>query len=192
MPTAPALNPTLWRTCRVLAGHTRIRLMRELLAHPNHYVSLLAQAAGIGESAASQELRRLQSRGLLRRHQAGGRVYFWPIPDPQVASAAPLLEALIQTLNCYPADQDAALCRLAMGLGHERRIQIARILAVSAITSVELQRETGIPRDSLHRHLQRMQEAGLIQIARNRYTLVWPRHPLARALSRLMSAPPRS
>lgn len=189
MPSAPPLNPTLWRTCRVLAGHTRIRLMRELLAHPHHYVSLLAQAAGIGESAASQELRRLQSRGLLRRHQAGGRVYFWPIPDPQVASAAPLLAALIETLSHHPADQDAALCRLAMGLGHERRIHMARILASGPTTSIELQRKTGIPRDSLQRHLQRMQEAGLLQVARNRITLVWPRHPLARALSRLISAP---
>jgi DNA-binding IclR family transcriptional regulator len=161
--------------------------MRELLAHPTHYVSLLAQAAGIGESAASQELRRLQSRGLLRRHQAGGRVYFWPIPDPQVSSAAPLLEALIDTLNRYPADEDVDLCRLAMGLAHERRIQIARILAKGPIRSIELQHKTGIPRDALQRHLQRMQDAGLLQVARNRIALIWPRHPLARALSRLVS-----
>lgn len=41
------LNPTLWRTCRMLAGTTRIRLLRELHTHPGQSVSELARAVGI-------------------------------------------------------------------------------------------------------------------------------------------------
>ncbi len=60
------LNPTLWRTCRMLTGTNRVRLLRELHDHPGQSVSQLAAALGIGPSDASQELRRIQSRGLLK------------------------------------------------------------------------------------------------------------------------------
>lgn len=186
MNTPNALNPTLWRTCRVLASPTRIRLLRHLLEHPGLNVSEMARATGIGESAASQELRRLQSRGLLQRQRTGASVSFRPVPDPQVSSAAPLLSALQKVLAALPAEQDANLCRLAMGLGHERRLQIARELAQSPGTFSELRRVTGIPRDSLMRHLRRMEEAHLVGSVQRRYRLEWPRHPLARALARLL------
>ena len=54
------LNPTLWRTCKMLAGRTRIRMLRQLLEHPGECVSALGKRVAIKESAASQELRRIR------------------------------------------------------------------------------------------------------------------------------------
>ena len=33
------LNPTLWRTCRMLAGANRIRLLRAIFAQPGQSVT---------------------------------------------------------------------------------------------------------------------------------------------------------
>ena len=44
----PSLNPTLWRTCKMLAGPTRIRLLRQIQAHPESGVTVLGRLAGIG------------------------------------------------------------------------------------------------------------------------------------------------
>ena len=88
------LNPTVWRTCRVLSHPGRLRLLQEVLRQPERSVSQLAEDLSIGVSDASQQLRRLQSRGLLKRTCRGLEVIYRPIPDPQVPSAKPLLLAL--------------------------------------------------------------------------------------------------
>ena len=77
-----ALHPTLWRTCRVLAGPTRLRLLRRVIARPGLTVQQLADAQDIGKSRASQELRRLQSRGLIQARRKSARVAYHPVPDP--------------------------------------------------------------------------------------------------------------
>jgi len=96
------LNPTVWRTCRVLSHPGRLRLLQEVLRQPERSVSQLAEDLSIGVSDASQQLRRLQSRGLLKRTCRGLEVIYRPIPDPQVPSAKPLLLALQKTLGPRP------------------------------------------------------------------------------------------
>ena len=65
-----ALAPTLWRTCRVLAGATRLALLRLIIESPDLRVADLAALAGLSESRTSQELRRLQARGLVQALRA--------------------------------------------------------------------------------------------------------------------------
>ena len=79
------LNPTLWRTCKMLAGPTRIRLLRQLLATPDEGVSALGRHVGIREATASQELRRIQSRGLLQSNRRGPLLVYRMAADPQVS-----------------------------------------------------------------------------------------------------------
>lgn len=106
-----ALHPTLWRTCRVLAGPTRLRLLRRVIARPGLTVQQLADAQDIGKSRASQELRRLQSRGLIQARRKSARVAYHPVPDPLVATAKPLLEAMKTAFASTAPRQD----RLAIG-----------------------------------------------------------------------------
>jgi DNA-binding MarR family transcriptional regulator len=184
-PSSSQLNPTLWRTCRVLSGHTRIRLLRQVFENPNRCVSEMARAAGIGESDASQELRRLQSRGLLQRQAVGGRVMYHPGADPQVSSAAPLLAALRKSMS-LPPEQDEELLRIAKGLSHERRIGLARFFMEEYQTFSSLIAKGGLNPAALRRHLAPLREGGWIRRQGQALAFAPPHHPLARALVKLL------
>ena len=180
------LNPTLWRTCRALAGTVRIRLLRELLARPGAGVSTLADVAKIGQSDASQELRRLQSRGLLRRIRQGRHVSYRPRPDPQVPTAAPLLKALKATLTNSPREQDVTICRLATGLAHETRIKIVRELRNGPRRNASLAQTLRLAPNTAHRHVRRLIDAGWIRQQNAWLIFDPPHHPLAGALAKLV------
>ena len=49
-----ALHPTLWRTCRVLAGPTRLRLLRRVIARPGLTVQQLAMPRGSANRAPAR------------------------------------------------------------------------------------------------------------------------------------------
>lgn len=176
------LNPTLWRTCRVLSGRIRLDLMRLILDHPGQNVSRLAKQLGIGVSDASQELRRLQSRGLLRRFAQGTAVVYLPLPDPQVPLAAPLLAALKNSL----ADQrhpPGEIARLAKGLGHEKRVLLTRTLQQHGpMTSAELARVLETSRANLNNHLRILLESGWIGREGRTYSLRPPGHSVMEVL----------
>jgi DNA-binding MarR family transcriptional regulator len=180
-----SLNPTLWRTCRVLAGATRLNLLQRILADPTQNVSQLAAAVGIGEPYASQELRRLQSRGLLQRHRKGLPVFFRPIPDPQVPSAAPLLRALKSALSGAP-EPAAEIMRIAHALSNEQRIIIAQALMSAAQSPKTLADRTQIRPGPLHRHLQLLIAGGFVQRKGPCLLFRTPHHPLAQALVKLL------
>lgn len=180
------LNPTLWRTCRALAGDIRIRLLRAVRTHPDLGVTDLAAAVGIGQSDASQELRRLQSRGLLRRIRQGRRILYRFRPDPQVPSAAPLLQALKTVLDNRPPAKDAIIRRLAAGLAHETRIKLARELQNGPRRNADLVKALRLAPNAVHRHVRRLIAAGWVRREGAWLLFAPPRHPLARTLSKLL------
>ena len=65
MASVRSLQPTLWRTCRVLANRTRLRMFHLLLHQPGQTVSAIAERLGLTVPVASQNLRALEARGLL-------------------------------------------------------------------------------------------------------------------------------
>lgn len=184
------LNPTLWRTCRMLAGDTRIRLLRALHDHPGQAVSQLADKVGIGRSDACQELRRIQSRGLLRPHREKSMVIYRMEADPQVASAAPLLQALKTALHAFPPDQDEAMCRIAFGLAYPRRIAMARILLETPLSGWALSERMGCSTFAVYSHLRTLETGGWVHRAEREFRLAAPDHPLADALVRLLKKEP--
>lgn len=182
------LNPTLWRTCRVLAGPTRLRLLRLILAKPGATVSRLAADADISLSRASQELRRLQSRGLIgvERHQAF--VHYLPAPDPQVPSARPLLLALKAAFDRGGRAQDETIRLLAAALSHPRRILLLRELLNGPRTLRMLQSALGIPYGSAVRHLRLLENGHLVHERSRVFRSARNAHPLAQCLV-AMAAP---
>ncbi len=182
------LNPTLWRTCRMLAGSTRIRLLRELHDRPGQSVGQLADSVGIGESDASQELRRIQSRGLLKSERLGARVIYRLEPDPQVTSAAPLLKALIRTMDAHPSHRDETIGRIAAGLAWPRRVAIAQALMTAPKTVIELSVDLRWSSFAVFNHAGLMRKAGWIRNIEGRMHLTVPDHPLGEALARLLKS----
>lgn len=180
------LNPTLWRTCRMLAGATRIRLLRAMFEKPGQSVTELAQALGIGTSDASQELRRIQSRGLLKSSRAGLRVIYRLEADPQVPTAAPLLKALKTAFADFSPERDEEMLALAFGLAYPRRIAIARALQTAPRGEMDLCGELKLTPFAVFSHVKILQDGGWIRrVGRNRQ-FATPDHPLAEALARLL------
>ncbi len=179
---ARSLNPALWRTCRVLGSPIRLALLQAVLEAPGLNVSRLAAGLPVGISAVSQELRRLQARGLLRRSRHGPAVVYLPVPDPQVPSAAPLLAALKANLagkNSDPA-QAAALAR---GLGHEKRIELVRILKTRGpCRAKELATCLNTSLANLSKHLRILAAGGWLQTSGRQQALRPASSPLMRTL----------
>lgn len=179
-----ALTPTLWRTSRVLAGPTRLGLLRRILAVPGSRVGELAAAEGLSESRASQELRRLQARGLVQTVREGRYVTYRPVPDPKVASAKPLLAAAKAAMAKRPVDETI---RVAKAFGHDRRLSIVRVLRRGACGFADLSASTGMPEMALSRHLRVLREGGVARKTKAGWELAPTAHPLARALGALLA-----
>lgn len=180
------LNPTLWRTCRMLSGDTRLRLLRALHDQPGRNVTELARAMEIGRSDASQELRRIQSRGLLQPEHRGAALIYRVGADPQVASAAPLLKALKAAFSSAAAGQVATIRAIANGLAHPKRIAILKSLMQAPKSVYALQKEIRTEFGNLQRHVQTLRAGGLVSRKDRLLHFTAPTHPLARAFILLL------
>lgn len=185
--TMPRLNPTLWRTCKMLAGHKRIQLLRQLFEQPGRSVTTLGRSVGIKRAYASQELRRIQSRGLLQAERHGLPLVYRLDPDPQVSSAAPLLQAIQSAFAAYPPVRDLDMCVIANGLAHGRRIAIVRLLQEGPCTTTQLQLQMHLSSSTSKQHLRPLLQAGFIRCNIDTVSFKVPAHPLARALVNLLN-----
>jgi DNA-binding transcriptional ArsR family regulator len=180
------LNPALWRTCRILLGKMRLSLLRRVAKRPGQTVSQLAEAEGISRPRASQELRRLQSRGLLRADRKGRFLIYQLIPDPQVASAKPILQAMCDTFSRFPPSADEQTIRIAAGLSHARRIAIVRQLRKGSCNVHGLQNAVQIPFRTLSHHLRLLHKGGWVQREGRDWELAPNDFPLAKCLMELL------
>ena len=184
------LHPTLWRTCRMLSGKTRLDLLRRVIDSPEQTVSDLARHLDISLPRASQELRRLQSRGLIQANRRGMNLLYRPVPDPLVSTAAPLLQAMKETFRRYPATDDEQAIRIATGFSHVRRLVIARLLRIGPMDTRELEALAGMSRDALNRHLLTLKAAGCVRREGKRIHLEDNPHPLAQCLIGILKDSP--
>ncbi|NCA82389.1 MAG: transcriptional regulator [Opitutae bacterium] len=180
------LNPTLWRTCRILSGKTRLALLRRLLQEPGQTVTQLAKAEGLSLPRASQELRRLHSRGLLQAERIGAFVRYWPQPDPQVSTAKPILQAVRDMWDRFPLEGEAHIQSIAEGLSYPRRIDMVRELKKGAIGGAALQAAVRLPTVSLWRHFRALQQSGWVEREGRLWRVAPNDYPLAECLMNLL------
>ena len=178
-----ALTPTLWRTCRVLAGPTRLGLLRQIIEKPNQCVTELAEAAKVSESRASQELRRLQSRGLVQMYRSGPWTRYRPVTDPKVASAKTLLAAARKALADWPEEETR---RVAQAFGHERRLKLVQVLQGGVRSGDDLQELGALSRPALFRHVTVLRAGGMVRRVRGGWKLHENPHPLAKTMLALL------
>ena len=180
------LSPTLWRTCRVLSGSTRLALFRRIVKNPGLSVGALAKAEQISLGRASQELRRLQSRGIVSVERTGRFVLYFPEPDPSVSSAQPVLRALQETCARFGAPADERTARLAAGVAHEKRLALVRALQARPLAVHEMQAALKIPVPTLWHHLRFLEIGGWVERERGKWKLAPNDHPLAKYLLKLV------
>ena len=184
------LPPPLWRTCRILGGATRLALLRAVVDSPDRSVGHLADGLGISLPRASQELRRLQSQGLIQTRRQGRQILCRPEADRGIASAAPLLQAVRDGFRAFPTAEDGCCRQLATAFSHPRRLAIIRRLSNGPAGARRLEELTGMSRDALNRHLLKLVQAGVARREGRKIIAADPGHPLARCLLELARGDP--
>ncbi len=183
------LQPTLWRTCRALASHQRLRLLQVLDKGGSMTVSQVADEVGRPVNAVSENLRVLNARGLLRVRRRGRYVYYRVGADTSVPGAAELLGAVMSALGAG-RDGRASVFRVLTGVTHYRRHQILYELHQRRCTYGELIQRSKIPSPALRRHLRKLRARGLIELEDRVYRVSQCRDSLRRTLLKLTSRPP--
>src|SRR5687768_10703850 len=135
------LQPTLWRTCRVLANPTRLKIIALLLRRPSLAVSQVAATLRLARPIASTYLRALESRGVLDVNRRGRWTRYQITQKPMKAAAGPLVTALAKRIkkdgNCLDG-----LYRLATAFASPGRIQVFRELGDKPLGLAELRKAT--------------------------------------------------
>ena len=184
MASGPPLQPTLWRTCRVIANRTRLRLLGLLVQQPGLTVSAVAQRLGQPLSLVSQYLRALEARGLLIARRVGRRVEYRP-RHPTDESVAPKLARAIRSTFQHETAPVETVFRLATAFTHARRIEIVRALKNAPQTRAQLKAATGISADALRRHRAKLEARGFVTSRLGAYRWVPRSDALGRELERL-------
>jgi DNA-binding transcriptional ArsR family regulator len=184
------LKPTLWRTCRVLSHPGRWRLLAAVLARGQLTVAGAAAASRLRANKASEGLRLLQSRGLLRAERVGSRVWYTPVADPLVEHAGTLLRVLKRAQRGGLAAGE--LTRAVTAYTHPRRLAIVRALAAAPRHPEALAAACHMSGRAAFRHLGKLNRRGLlVEDAQGRYALKRPDTLLGRVLLRLAADPAR-
>ena len=183
-PMSPSSQPTLWRTCRVLANRQRLKMLALLIRQPKQTVSALAERMSLSVPTASQYLRALEARGLLRCRPVGRRVEYRPSAGTSEGAAQEIGRALRLVFG-RRAQPIEPIFKLATGFTHPRRVEVFRALANGADSFAKLQTATNMPPRALSRHLAKLETRGFVK---NEMALRVPtvqRHPFGRVLARL-------
>ena len=187
--TSATLQPTLWRTCRVLASARRLNLLAALARKQPQSVSELAKGCALTLPVASQSLRALEARGLLHVNRFRRRVEYRFPTRAEAGSLAELLAALRSAL-CREPVSTSPIARLATGFTHPARIQIHRALQSGPRTRLHLQAAIGVSTPAVLRHLRKLRSRGYISFDGGERVYTRCEHPdrIGRALSQLAAA----
>ncbi len=179
----PPLKPTLWRTCRVLANHTQLRIFGELVREAPQTVSGVARSLQLSLPVVSQALRALEARGLLAARREGRRTHY-RLSNMSTGAAQELMRALRSAFRRRPVPVKS-LFRLSTAFTHPRRIEIFRAAHGHAFTLRQIRTATGISMPALLRHLEKLQTRGFVACRGGSYSATNPAEAFGRALARL-------
>lgn len=181
-----SLRPTLWRTCRVLANATRLKILRLLIQEGRLTVTGVAKRLKLAMAVASQYLRALEARSLLRVHRDRRWVEYEAGNLPKNTPPHELVGSLRTTFSGNDGEALQAVFRLATAFTHPRRVDIYRALNQRPRSLGELKLATGISARALLRHLDKLTQRGFVRQNRKwrgKYQVIQHRDPIGRALA---------
>lgn len=182
MATTRKLQPTLWRTCRVLANRHRLRILGCLLKEPDQTVTAISNRLHLPVAVTSQYLRALEARSLLTARRKG-RYVSYQASSAETAGAAQPLAIALRLVFRRETDPVTTVFRAATAFTHPRRVVLVQALAGGAQTFWQLHERTGISARALRRHLAKLEMRGFITHENGVCALVTQRAPLHRALA---------
>ncbi len=170
MASATPLQPTLWRTCRVVASRTRLQFFGLLVQEPGQSVSWAATRLSQPLSVASESLRMLEARGLLTVSRTGRRVTYQLARSTGDSSTG--LTAALRFVFQRESQPVETVFKLATAFTHPRRIEIFRVIQTKPQTLAQIHAATGIPGRALQRHLSKLESRGFIVCRLGIYSVV--------------------
>ena len=184
-----SMSPSLWRTCRVLANDTRLRLLAQIIRKQPQSVSELAAQCSLTLPVASQSLRALEARGLLRVNRIRRRVEYH-IPARLEAGPLANLTAALRAALLREPPPTGMISKLATAFTHPARIQIHRVLQSGPKTEVQIQSAIRLSSQALWRHLRKLTSRGFVRYDGEQGVYLCCHHPdrIGRALSELAVA----
>ena len=145
----------LWKTCRVLANETRLRILRRLFRGAQLCVQDVAHAENLTEVVASQHLRQLHEHRFLQLERKSKWVFYSaPLADQNCATPH-LVNVLKKQLHSSQTDLNR-LIHLFTAFTHPRRIDIVKSLLQNSRGFDELVQRCDISSPALHRHLAKL------------------------------------
>jgi len=183
MPTS-SLQPTLWRTCRVIANRTRLEMFGLLLQRPGQTVSAVAEHLNQPLPVTSQSLRALEARGLLVSRRVGRSVEYRITPTTGDGHPSHLVAALRLIFQRGTEPVEASF-RLATAFTHPRRIEIFRTIQAEPRTLAQIRAATHISSWALLRHLRKLEVRGFVTCRLGLYVATKGVDGLGRELARL-------
>ncbi len=162
LPVSATVQPTLWRTCRVLANRKRLQILARLIRQPNQTVSALAREMKLSMPAASQYLRALEARGLLTCRRVGLRVEYRPTAVATGGAGGEILTLPSVRVSWQSGSRlKRSSKRLATAFTHPRRVEVFRAFKNDADSFAKIQAATQISAQALSRHLAKSGEKRL-------------------------------
>lgn len=181
-PMDQPMAPTLWRTCRTLANHARLQVLRFLFDRGTATVGETAVACDLSMDKASLMLRQLQARGLLSAQLHGRRVVYRAVANPGVRGASRLTAVLRVSLrNGGTFDE---VVRALTAFTHPRRIRLVRALRRSPLGARDLQEACMMSRPAFQRHMRKLRKRLVVGESPTGCCLLKPASPLAAELLR--------
>ena len=159
MTPAKPLQPTLWRTCRVLANRVRLQMLMAVFRQPGQTVSTVAVRLNLPLPVASAYLRALEARGLLVARRVGRQVNYRPASAESATPGAEIAAALKSVFRNENVPVET-IFKLATAFTHPRRAEIFRAIHAKPRTLLEIQTTTGISIPALVRHLRKLESRG--------------------------------
>lgn len=156
------LNPTLWRTCRILGNRRRLKLLNAVLLRPGLSVLQIAAMLKMNPPVVSKYLRDLNARGLLSVERHAANVLYRVEANRSVPQASSLVAVLTGVFQHEKAPVDFIFSKVT-AFTHPRRVAIAERLRQGPARFSDLRRELEISTPALQRHLRKLASRGFLQ-----------------------------
>lgn len=180
------LCPTLWRTCRALAGKTRLKILGDLIKHPAQTVSGVAIRNNISVPLASISLRVLNARGLIASHRDGRLVFYSVLPNRRIPWIAQLVASVCRVFSGRRKPVDL-LYRQATAFTHPRRITICHVLFCKGrLNYQDLVLQCQVSPAALNRHLVKLQKRGFVSCSASLWSVATPKDDFSKALLKIL------
>jgi DNA-binding transcriptional ArsR family regulator len=178
------LQPTLWRTARVIANRNRLQIFDLLLQQPDQTVSGIALRLQMPRSLASENLRALEARGLLKARRSGRWVKYRVAHSTEKSPVSELVTAMKAAFHSENQPVET-IFKLATAFTHPRRIEIFRRIKTGPSRARELAAAARIPLRSLGRHLNKLEARRFVARHGEFCIADDPRAAVARALAKM-------